>query len=180
MRFNFYKIDGVGELDFSVPRSGTDELFGSFLVTPSETLNPKIYCDIQFFDKEGNDYPIVKDYRISNVKAKKFLNPYARVVYGKGFWGSGKQTGIDTKVKKEWKKMIRRCHSDEFKKHTYSMIEEWENATKFQGWIEFEKIELGITGDDYELVLKDGCKYYSKDTLMVIDTNSNNEIELEL
>lgn len=133
-------------------------------------------CTIRF-----NDGGILYNIRYENVKNRGIRNPNHRTVYGIGYMGYGKYTGVKgTKAYSYWRGILQRCYDPLYlsKKPAYkdcSVGEYWHNYQNFGAWFEENfnpKIMKGWNLDK-DILLK-GSRTYSLETCCFVPCEINN------
>ncbi len=131
----------------------------------------RVNCTIQF--ENGT---IIENRDYGNIKKGNIKNPYHKCVYGIGYFGVGKYSGVaHPKTYRTWKNMLTRCYYEKYQENqpTYTeclVNEKWHNFQVFAQWYE-ENYKEGFALDK-DILIK-GNKIYSPEKCCFIPQQIN-------
>lgn len=163
----------VSRLETGVDFYGEDSDFGMFDVIKDGS----VFCSIRFYDEDNNPIADVPGFRLSNVKIGKFKNPFVPEVFGAGYYGINKSSGMTKEVKTVWKKLVRQSCSKEYTKHKYSICDEWLNGSNFTQWWIVESAKFA-RNSDIVFHIKEGETEYNSENCYLEEIKHEMELEL--
>ena len=127
---------------------------------------------------------VVVEVEYSNIGTGGFSNPFARSVFGTGYFGVGrfiaKSNGVHAPEYEDWHSMIRRCYDGSEYHPTYQDIEVYEPWKCYQEFAEWAIVQTGFNKKGWHLdkdLLVKGSKMYSPDTCSYLPREINGFIK---
>lgn len=131
---------------------------------------------------ENTDQVVQVEY--GNVSTGGFANPFARSVFGQGYFGVGdfiaKKNGVHTPEYEDWHSMLRRCYDNSKYHKTYVDVEVYEGWKCYQTFANWVTKQIGFNNKGWHLdkdLLVRHNKLYGPETCVYLPPDINGFIK---